>query len=444
MTRFSTVAMTAAFMVGASGIAITAPVHAGMKDQKSGEPAPLKLSKEVRTPGAAAQAALTAGTLDVAEPQVAAVEAAAKSNDERYFAQVLRLNLEVSKLNKSANGDQTAFAKGQTALAAPLDALLANSLTPQAEQAKYNKIRGDIEFSAGRFSQAATFYGRARDLGSTSTDLPLQIVRTKISSGDVAGGVADLQKVIDAEKAAGRNPPEDWYRYAIGKLSGTNMKAQSAVWLRQLAEAYPTAKNWRDVLTNYAFGGLSSAPLNDVQQVDIYRLMRQTKSLADEKDYGLYASLLNRADLPNEAVTLLDEGRKTGKVPSNSEYNALSGRAAKGSVSKTALAALEKTGASAATGDQSAAAADVHLGMDDYAKAATLYRAALTKSVKDADAVNTHLGIALALSGDKAGARTAFAQVKGAPRNEIAGFWTAWLNQNTAVAAPAPAMPSGG
>ena len=46
----------------------------------------------------------------------------------------------------------------------------------------------------------------------------------------------------------------------------------------------------------------------------------------------------------------------------------------------------------------------------------------------DADEVNTRLGIALARSGDKAGAKAAFAEVKGAPRSGIAALWTAYVD----------------
>ena len=49
----------------------------------------------------------------------------------------------------------------------------------------------------------------------------------------------------------------------------------------------------------------------------------------------------------------------------------------------------------------------------------------------DADAVNTHLGIALAGSGDTAGAKAAFALVKASPRADIASFW------ETALGTPA-------
>jgi Flp pilus assembly protein TadD len=72
-------------------------------------------------------------------------------------------------------------------------------------------------------------------------------------------------------------------------------------------------------------------------------------------------------------------------------------------------------------------AGDGHLSYGEYAKAIVLYRSALMKTGVDADTVNTRLGIALALSGDKQGARAAFQAVKG-PRAEIAALWMAFLD----------------
>ena len=51
----------------------------------------------------------------------------------------------------------------------------------------------------------------------------------------------------------------------------------------------------------------------------------------------------------------------------------------------------------------------------------------MQKGGVDADTVNTRLGIALANSGDKAGAQAAFDTVKTEPRPGIAGLWLAYL-----------------
>jgi hypothetical protein len=64
--------------------------------------------------------------------------------------------------------------------------------------------------------------------------------------------------------------------------------------------------------------------------------------------------------------------------------------------------------------------ADAHLSYGNYAKAATLYRTAMTKGGVDAKRhQHAGLGIALAMSGDKAGATAAFSAVTG-PRQDLA------------------------
>ena len=70
---------------------------------------------------------------------------------------------------------------------------------------------------------------------------------------------------------------------------------------------------------------------------------------------------------------------------------------------------------------------DAYLGYGEYAKAAELYRAALTKSGVDTNLANLRLGIALARSGDKAGATAAFNAVTG-PRADIAKYWLLYLS----------------
>ena len=52
----------------------------------------------------------------------------------------------------------------------------------------------------------------------------------------------------------------------------------------------------------------------------------------------------------------------------------------------------------------------------------------MTKPGVDAEVINLHLGMALAKSGDKAGAAAAFNAVTG-PRADIAKFWLTYLNQ---------------
>ena len=97
-----------------------------------------------------------------------------------------------------------------------------------------------------------------------------------------------------------------------------------------------------------------------------------------------------------------------------------------------------------AKGELASQTADAYLGQGNYAKAIELYKLALQKGVAKTDLVNMHLGIAEAMSGDKAAAATQFAAVQTAPTKDVATLWQAWAAAGTAApAAPAPAAPQG-
>jgi len=70
--------------------------------------------------------------------------------------------------------------------------------------------------------------------------------------------------------------------------------------------------------------------------------------------------------------------------------------------------------------------ADAYYGYGDYAKAAELYRAALGKSGVDKDLANLRLGMALARSGDKAGASSSLNAV-GGNQADVARLWKVYI-----------------
>ncbi len=440
MIGFYNAARLAVLMASVSGLAVAVPADAQKKgkDTPAANAAPaIKLSNEVRAPAIKAQAALQAKDLAAAEPAIVAAEAAAKTDDENYFAKSLRLQFESQKLTASAAGDPAAFARGERVLAAPLDALIANPKTPRADVARFVNLRGKIEQDSGKPKEALAFYLQARDLGFQAADLGLSIVKAMIDSGDVAGGAGELKKLITAEEAAGRKAPESWYRYGIAKLNGAKLRPQVIEWLQYLAVAYPTAKNWRDVIITYGFEGTTASRLDKRQRVDLFRLLRAANALADQADFSEYAQSAYDIGLPNEAVALIKEGRASGKIPATSaSANQLFADSAKAAAAES-FASLEKQAAASKNGELAAQTGDAYLGSSNFAKAIELYTVALAKGVTKPDEVNTHIGIAQALAGDKAAAKASFAKVTAAPRSEIASFWSVWSESR------APATPAG-
>lgn len=431
MTSVSKLAFAALLATGATGVALTAPAAAKEKKDAAKDTG-LKLSPAFIKVAKPAQDAVNAGDPAVAEPLVAAAEAAATTDDERYVAAQTRLVLESKKINARSTANPNA-ALDQSGLVKPLDALIANPRTPAADRGKYYGIRAKMAYQGKQYPVAIDYATKARDLGYVDPDLGLLLVRAKIDSGDVAGGTAELDREIAAKAAKGEKAPAEWYKFAISQANKRKATPQTVAWMNKYAAAYPSGQTWYEVLATYGLQQDSTAKLDNKQKLDLFRLMRASGGLPDQYFYMEYAQKAQDAGLPAEAQSVLKEGLANGKIPAaNTEAKAMLAVASNSVKIDTPLATQETRANAAATGVAASQTGDAYLSAGSYAKAATLYQTALQKGGVDADAVNMHLGIALARSGDKAGAQAAFAAVKGEPRADIASLWTTWLGTSAA------------
>ena len=430
MKTISKLALAAVLATGVSGMALIAPATAMAKKEEA-KPG-LKLSPDVLKAAQVAQPAIAAKDFATAEPALAQIDAAAKTDDDKYIGAALRYDLEQQKLAAQQAANPNA-PLNETVLAGPLDVLIANPSTPADMRGRYTYRRGALAFNGKQYPVAVQYFQKAKALGYANEDLDLQIVKAKMESGDVKSGLADLDASVTASAASGKKAPEDYYRYAISKANGAKLKPETFAWLQKYAVAYPSPKTWRDVIVTFGLQQNGVVTLDETQKIDMFRLMRQTKSLADQNDYLEYADSVNRRGLPSEAQAVLKEGMASGKIPaSNTMAKTLLTDTATAIRNDGPLAGLEKKATTNADGKLAAGTADAYLGQDNYAKAIELYKVALSKGGVNADDVNLHLGIAQVKSGDKAGAAASFAAVKTTPRMEQAQLWTAWMNAPTA------------
>ena len=427
MPTLSKLALAVALSTGVSGLALTAPAVA-QKNKKEEVKTGLKLSPAVLKVAKPAQDALATDNIAVAEPAVVQVETAATTTDDKYVAAALRYELEQRRILAAQRANPSAPVS-EVALAAPLDALIANPSTPAADKGKFYYRRGALAYNGKQYPVAIQYLTQARQLGYNDAGLGLQIAQAKVLGGDLAGGLTELEADVARQTAAGQKPDEDVYRFAIARSNQAKMAPQTVAWMQRYVTAYPTAKNWRDIIVTYGLSGQSVAKLTEPQQLDLLRLMRATRSMADQNDYIEYATSAQKRGLAAEAQAVLREGTSTGKIPaSNAEAKALATETAGSLRLELPMATQDARANSAPNGRIATGVADAYLGMDNYAKAVTFYRLALQKGGVDADEINTRMGIALARSGDKAGAKTAFAAVQGAPRSGIAALWTAYVD----------------
>lgn len=443
MPTMSRAARAAVLMIGAS--LITLPTVAGAQKKQALAPVPAgpQLSPEFRKVALPAQMALQAigaklrasnntadvtADLDAAEPLVAASEAAAKTPDDAHFKLIFRLQIEDFKAIALSKGNPAVYRQREENLVAPLLALLADPKSSQADIAVYASRLGEISLDSKKYADAIKYFEQARAAGSTNPNLALNIIRARGDSGDVAGSIAELRKLIDAERAAGRQVPETYYLYARSQLSKAKMDKELLDWSKLWVAAYPTTKNWRDAVVYYGFQG--PYKLDKRERVDLFRLLRAAKALSDQLDYSEYAEDLFDIGLPKEAKAVIDEARAGGKMPATGGTGGLIYAEALTAIKNDApLDVLAKRAVAAPNGLTAASTGDAYLGSGDYPRAIELYQLALKKGgLPKPDEVTTHIAIAQALSGDEAGARTTFQSLKTAPRSDIAAFWLLWLD----------------
>jgi hypothetical protein len=409
MKLVSSLALGAALVLGgSSGVAVA-------KEKAAPAAAAVKLGAPFRAAAGPAQAAIKANDFAGADAKVTAVEAAATTPDEKYVAAQLRLQV--------ASGLKDQAMQGRAVKAM----LESGSPSAVAELPRLNYYAGSFAYQANDFPAAARYLNEAARLGYTdNNNVYLMLAEANFKQNAVPAGLAQVDKAVELQTAAGQKAPESWYARAASVAYKAKLMGDAAKWTRAQVRAYPTKENWRSALVIYRDSAMRDGQLN----LDIFRLMRVTKSLAGERDYYELASTAFERGLPGEAKSVLDEGAALGALPSGSRPIA-DLRAAvipKVASDQAGLPASEKQAASAATGRVASATGDAFLGYGQDAKAVALYRTALTKGGVDADQVNTRLGIALTRLGQKADARTAFQAVKG-PRAEIAAFWLLWLDQ---------------
>jgi predicted Zn-dependent protease len=415
MTFVSKLALAAVLTLGSTALSVT-PAAAQKKDDKGQGGPQLKVSEEFRKAAAAAEVSVKASDWAGAEPNLAAAEALAKTDDEKYFAAFLRLKVAANQRNEA----------GQIAA---LGVLVANPRTPPESLPIYKQVYyymlGSSSMAAKKYPQAIDQLLQARAAGSKEADVPILLANAYAQTGKNAEVIVEVDRAIALSKAAGRKPPEDWYKFAIPKVNATGDRAAMATWLSRFITEYPTVKNWNWAVAVYRTTSPAGANTK-VEKLDSYRLLRATNALANRGDYADYAYSAQQAGLPWESIAVIDEGRKNGRIPAG---DADVGRIYTASQAGTkAEGSLEGLAKAAKDGKALASTADAFLASGNYARAAELYGQALAKGGVSADEVNLHRGIAFQRLGDKAQARTAFTAVQPGPLANMATLYITSLD----------------
>jgi tetratricopeptide (TPR) repeat protein len=285
---------------------------------------------------------------------------------------------------------------------------------------------------AGFFLQARNFAGaeapltRLVELNPNDVDRIGQLAAVKIQLNKRPEALTLYRRAIQLGEANGGHAPEALYRQSLAIAYEARTLAPALELARTLVTHYPTPENWRSALGVYRdLAGESGGA-----ELDIGRLMRATGVLTSERDYYVYAEAANRAGLPGEVKSVLDEGfsRNIFQTAAPQARQLLTAATAQVGEDRASLARLRTQALAAAEGRVARRTGDAFYGYGQYAEAAELYRAALQKGGEDAGMVNVRLGSALAMAGQRAQAEAAFRAVTAGDRAELARFWLLWLS----------------
>jgi lipopolysaccharide biosynthesis regulator YciM len=417
MKSISTAALALAFV--ASGGIFAAPAIAQQKQEpaKAAQPEGRKfnLSKEERAALAPLQAAVVAKDFAKAATLLPAAQAAAKGADARYVVANLQLQMSTQGTDYAAQ-------------AAAVEAMIQSGGVPAADLPKLYRALAGLYTKLNQTDRAATVLQKIAELEPNSADAVLMLAEARARENKPAEAITLIEKAIANAKAAGQPVPENWYKRALRFAYEAKLPSQTLKLSRDLVAAYPSTDTWRDVLTIYR----QQANLDKAAETDVLRLLRAAKAMKGDSDFLTLASNLNDAGLPGESKAVIDEGVQRNLISANKAYfrELLGSTGGRVAADRASLSSLEAKAMAGANGKLALSTADAFYGYGDYAKAATLYRAALQKGGADSNLVNTRLGAALALAGQRSEAEAAFKAVTGS-RADLAAFWLIWLSQRS-------------
>jgi tetratricopeptide (TPR) repeat protein len=302
--------------------------------------------------------------------------------------------------------------------------MLASGVVPAENLRPLHNNRANFAIRAENWAVAEDSLSRLVELEPTSVERLWQLAEVKIKLNKNPEALSLYQRLIQIGEESGQRATEERYRRAYNIAANVRNTAAQQQLQAQLLRAYPNAENVGLGLANLRRSATSDAAL----AIDIRRLMRAAGSFSTGDEYVEFADRLNRAGLPGEARAVLQEGTSRGRIrASDAEARQMLATATqRATEDQRNLAATRTRALAASTGRDARVAGDLYFGNGQYAEAVELYRAALQKGGEDANLVNTRLGAALALAGQRAEAETALRAVSG-PRAELANFWLLWL-----------------
>ncbi|MEO8617792.1 MAG: hypothetical protein ABI412_00345 [Sphingomicrobium sp.] len=424
MTYSSKIALAVAMIaIATPSVAQRIPVGGSSTNKKAPDGAKPQMDDEVKSEGATSTTGRKLTVSKEAQKAILALQTAVNANETTTIATLVAEALKVAKTADDKfiiGSNQARSATGANdlvGLKAGLDIMAASGSAENSTMSMNYADLGKRLVAAGRTPDGIAALDKAVSLDANNSAALALLADQKSKMGDKVGAVALMQRSFLASKASGAKVAEGNYKFAANLAFDGKLAAANDIAL-EWARTYPSPDSWRGAVTIYR--GISQP--RGQQLADMYRLARATKGLKGEADYHGYMTTLVGLGALTEAKSVLAEAATAPNIDmTKTQFKEIAAKTAKAPT----RAAIDAQVKAAATPAAMISSGDALFGIGAYAEAAGQYRTALAKG-GDANLANLHLGMALARSGDKAGAATALKAVGGA-QAAIAKYWLIYV-----------------
>lgn len=394
------------------------PMQPGYHSESKSQPATpaqpgqkqIKLSSRAQKAIIDLQTAVNKGDFASVPAKAAAAKAVASTPDDKYA--IGQLELKTALANKD-----------NAAMASAIDEIAGSGFVDADTSSKLYASLGTTLYNAKQFDQAAAAFQKATTADPRNAEAYSLLGEAKFAAGQKADAIAAFQRAVQIQAASGQKPDEALLKRALSVAYGAESPVAIEIG-RQWVAAYPSPDSWRNSIAIYR--NMSHPDVEGT--LDLLRLMQATGAMTTPGDYALFAESSADQLNYNEAQSVIDAGIAAHIVnPTDPQFrDIIAGLKAK---QKATAADLEAAAKMSPTAINLLRIGDRYYGMGDYAKAAATYRDVLNKPGADKDLANLHLGMALARSGDKAGATAALNAVSGAEAG-VAKYWLLYVQQH--------------
>jgi hypothetical protein len=282
-------------------------------------------------------------------------------------------------------------------------------------------------FRARNYPKTVLWVRNYEAQGGSSASVLNLLPQAHYLSGDYAKAAQAASQRIAATEKAGGKPDEEQLKLLASSLQKKGDAAGYARAMESLVRHYPTPAYWADVIRRTADRPGISRNL----ELDAYRLKRATGTLAQARDYMEAAQLAMEADLPGEARRYIDEAYDkkvfgTGETAQTERQSRLRVMVEKKLEEDRQALAGTDAGKAKASGDALLRSGLAWITYGEKDKGLGLMEQGIRQGgLKFPNQSKLHLAYAYYLAGDKAKARTTFAEVQGSDgAADFARLWT--------------------